>query len=85
MGPCDLGSSIKGAPTCPLGMLSPCLRMHPTDFVADMSHAYRGSSSTQGTGGREAAVGGVIGAYMAGADRFCARANTPHSYGEINR
>ncbi len=59
--------------------------MRPADFVADMSHAYRGGSGARGAGGREAPVGGVVGAYMAGADRFCARANTPHSYGEVNR
>lgn len=63
--------------------LLPCF----TDFVSDMSHAYRPSSAGDASHGMRGDLvnGGGVGAYMAGADRFCARANTPHSYGEINR
>lgn len=53
-----------------------------------MSHAYRGGGGDRGgdSAGRPMGTApGAVCAYMAGADRFCARANTPHNYGEINR
>lgn len=58
---------------------------HPADFVSDMSHAYRPGGGDGGGGEGRGARGGGVGAYMAGPNHFCARANTPHSYGEVNR
>ena len=52
------------------------------DFVANMTHAYRGPGAAPS---RLERVPRAVGAYMASSDRFCARANTTQAFGEINR
>jgi len=62
-----------------VGLSGPSAR----DFVADMTHAYRGPGATPR--GRMEQVPRDVCAYKAGADCFCARANTTQAFGEINR